>query len=57
MKKYLDSIFFEHKNANNLRIHNCHVFVFHNETLITAWPVPHKYQAAAIKAAKRRSQQ
>lgn len=40
MKRYLDGVFLEHRTANNLRVYNRHVFVFANETLITAWPVP-----------------
>lgn len=52
MKRYLDSVFFSHGNATNMRVFNQHLFIFSGEKLITAWALPAKYRNAALNAAR-----
>ena len=56
MRRYLDGVFLEHGNANNMRVYNQHLFLFAGATLITAWPVPQKYRSAALKVCARTSE-
>lgn len=44
IKRYLDSEFLKRKTANNLRVWNGYVFLFHGQTLITAFILPCKYR-------------
>lgn len=44
MRRYLDGIFLEHRNATNMRVFAQHVFIFNGDTLITAWMLPPKFR-------------
>lgn len=49
-RRYLDGVFLKHCNATNMRVHGHHLFIFDNETLITAWIVPPMFRALAERA-------
>lgn len=49
LRRYLDGLYLQKKNANNLRIWGDKVFVFHNERLITVLQVPNKYMGTCNK--------
>lgn len=42
--RYLDRVYLTERNANNMRIYNNSVFLFHNDILITVFQVPSKYR-------------
>ena len=44
IKRYLDGVFLQYGNANNMRVYVQHLFIFAGETLITVWPLPPKYR-------------
>lgn len=52
MRRYLNSVFLDHKNANNMRVYNQHLFIFDGETLVTVWLLPAKFRNAAINASR-----
>jgi N-acetylneuraminic acid mutarotase len=54
LKRYMDGLYLRHKNANNTKIYNRKVYVFHNEVLITIMNVPNNLSQAADKAQKRK---
>lgn len=45
--RYLDSIYLKERNANNLKIWNYNVFLFHNDVLITVFDIPSKFRSAS----------
>lgn len=49
-RHYLDKTINEEHCANNLRVYNQHLFLFHDDILITAWPLAQKYRKAATRA-------
>ncbi len=42
LKKYIDSLYFKYKNANNTRIYGYHIYLFNKETLITVYHIPNE---------------
>lgn len=44
LRKYMDKLWLEHKVANNVRIYNEHIFLFHDSTLITILHLPNQYK-------------
>lgn len=44
MRRYLDSVFLEHRTANNMRVYAQHLFLFDGPSLITAWQLPPKFR-------------
>jgi len=60
MKRYLDRVFLDHRNANNMRVLNGYLFLFYGENLITCWALPQSVRdakpstpRAAIEAAEK----
>lgn len=51
--RYLDGLFFSHRNANNMRVYGEHVYLFRDETLVTVLHLPHQFKAAVAKARRR----
>lgn len=49
LKKYLDFLWFSHKNSNNTRIYGETVYLFRNSKLITVIPLPKEYRGAVKK--------
>lgn len=43
LKKFIDYLYFYNKTANNIRIYNQKVFIFHNNTLITILNLPYRF--------------
>ena len=44
IKRYLDGVFLEYRNATNMRVYAQHLFIFAGEKLITAWLLPSKFR-------------
>lgn len=38
--KYLDSLYFKHRNCNNIRVYNRQVYVLDNQKLVTLFQLP-----------------
>ena len=45
--KEIEEPFEKNQTANNVRIYCDNVYIFHNETLITVFPLPQKYRKTA----------
>ena len=54
LSKYMDKLFLQHGNANNMRIYHEKIFVFKNDILITVLPLPHNLCDLANKIIKER---
>jgi len=54
LKKYLDYLFLSHRNGNNIRIYNNHVYIFFYERLVTVLTLPNTYKDALNKINKRK---
>lgn len=44
LHRYLDSIWFSHQNATDMRIYGQAIFIFRGKTLITVYEMPQKYR-------------
>lgn len=44
LKRYVDSLYFRNPDANNIRIYNGSVYIFHDDILITVLTLPQKYR-------------
>lgn len=44
LNKYITSLYFKHKTANNVRIYCGSVYIFCNDVLITVFPLPQKFR-------------
>jgi len=54
LKKYVDSLYFTNKAANNIRIYNQKVFLFTKDmTLITVLPLPNNLKKCVEKDKKK----
>lgn len=53
--RYLDALYFKYRRANNIRIYGEHVYLFHDTTLITLFPVPREYKKVALMAKRKKS--
>ena len=42
LNKWVTSLFFKHKTANNIRIHGDKAYIFCGETLVTVIPIPNE---------------
>ena len=42
LKRFFDSQYLVHRNANNIRLHGNACFIFNAHTLLTVFPLPHK---------------
>lgn len=51
---YLDGRLRSHGHGNNMRVYGENVFIFHNEVLITVFPLPASLKRAASKLMKRK---
>lgn len=43
-RKYLDAVYLEHRNANNMRVYRGNLFLFNGSTLITCWVLPNRFR-------------
>lgn len=56
LKKYLDDVWAEYRNGNNLRLYGEMLFVFSNHSLVTIWNLPVKFRSLAkVFRAKNRT--
>jgi len=55
LRRYVDALYFRNTAGNNIRIYNDFVYIFHNQTLITVFPLPQRYRKAAKKLQKEDS--
>ena len=51
-RRYLDGVFLRHCTATNMRVHGHHLFIFDNDTLVTAWIVPPEFRSLAERAGR-----
>jgi len=56
LKKYLDYLYLSHKNGNNIKIYNNHVYIFFVDRLVTVLTLPNIYKGALNKLNKRRGE-
>ena len=54
LKKYLDYLYLSHKNGNNIKIYNNHVYIFFVDRLVTVLTLPNTYKDALNKINKRK---
>lgn len=47
LHRYIEALYWKEQTANNIRIWMQNVYIFHNETLITVFPLPQKYRKTA----------
>lgn len=55
LRRYLDGLYLKRETANNIRIYCNSVYIFHNEMLITIFPLPQEFRKTAEKL-KRENQ-
>ena len=56
LRRYIDSIYFKNRNANNIRIYCGFVYVFSRNVLITAFELPQKYRMLEVEIRKSRKE-
>lgn len=44
LHRYLDALYWKRETANNIRVYCNNVYIFHDEILITIFPLPQKYR-------------
>ena len=54
LNRYITSLYFHNKTANNIRVFNDKVFIFSNEVLITVLNLPKRYHKIVKKIENRR---
>lgn len=52
-KSYIDKLYLIERQANNIRIYNRKIYLFHNDVLITILNLPNMYLKVADKIQKR----
>lgn len=57
LKKYLDKLYLSHHNANNIRIYNRNIFLFHNDILVTVIDLPSNHFHTVDKLKTKRQKQ
>lgn len=48
LRKYIDSIFFQYRTANNIRVYGENIFLFNGNTLITVYQLPQNLKKLAL---------
>lgn len=49
LHRYIAALYWKQQTANNVRIYCDNVYIFHNDTLITIFPLPQKYRKTVDK--------
>lgn len=44
LNRYLSKLYWQHKNANNVRLYGEHVYVFCHQTLVTILTLPNRFK-------------
>ncbi len=52
LHRYITALYWKHRNANNIRIYCNNVYLFHEDTFITVFPLPQKYRKTAERLKK-----
>ena len=53
--RYIESLYWKHQTANNIRIYCNNVYIFHNTLLITVYALPQRYRKVENKLRKRKN--
>ena len=56
LKKWIDMQFFKYQKGNNMRIYAGYLYVFHDDILITVYPVPGNLQKNLMSYVKKREE-
>lgn len=56
LRRYLDGLYLKRETANNIRIYCNNVYIFHNEMLITVFPLPQEFRKTVEKLKKGRKE-
>ncbi|MDH6674279.1 hypothetical protein M2277_004971 [Paenibacillus sp. LBL] len=54
LRRFMDSLYLSQRNANNIRIYNRKIYLFHDTILVTIINLPNKYSTLADKIQKRK---
>ena len=54
LKRFVDSLYLQHKNANNIRIYCGNVYLFKGNVLVTVISLPSRYRKTAESIKKNR---
>lgn len=54
LRRYITSLYWKQQTANNIRIYCENVYIFHNDTLITVFPLPQKYRKTVDRLRKEK---
>lgn len=57
LHRYLDYLWHQHETANNMRVYCGSVYIFHDDTLITVFPLPEKFRKRAKDLIKKKEGQ
>ena len=52
--RYIESLYWKNKTANNVRVYCNFVYIFHDSLLITVYPLPQRYRKTAEKLRKEK---
>ena len=55
LHRYITALYWKNQTANNVRIYCENVYIFHNDTLITVFPLPQKYRKTASRLQKEKA--
>jgi hypothetical protein len=55
LNRYITSLYFYNKQANNIRLYGDKVYIFCEEVLVTVLDTPHRYRAIVKKLMNRRN--
>ena len=47
LHRYIQALYWKYQSANNTRVYNGCVYIFHDDILITVFPLPQKYRGTA----------
>lgn len=53
LHRYITSLYWKQQTANNIRIYCENVYIFHNDTLITVFPLPQKYRSTVEQTRRK----
>lgn len=53
LKKYIDYLYFRHRNGNNIRVHHRIIWIFANNRLVTVFGLDNKFHKIEDKLKKQ----
>lgn len=51
--RYIESLYWKNRTANNVRIYCNYVYIFHDSLLITVYPLPQRYRKTVDKLRRK----